>query len=331
MKIVVFGDGAWAADSLRALRDSGHAIAAAVVRARPSSPALEEACGALGVPVLRPERANAPEFVETLGALAPDLGLSVAYDQILRRPVLETARLGFVNFHAGSLPYYRGRNVVNWAIINGESEIGLTAHYMNEGIDTGDVVLQRALPIAWTDTYGDVLDRVVAAFPEFVRETVELVRSGGDVRRPQAHLPGTYFCGREVGDEWLDWSDSSANLYNKIRAITRPGPGARTLVGGRPAAVWRATYDPSWPKYIATPGQVVGRRDDGVAVKTGDSTLVLHEVQLEGAACETPAWPIGTRLGLDQAAAIRSLLARVEELEKRLSEKEKSHGARRSD
>ena len=84
------------------------------------------------------------------------------------RPVLDTARLSFVNFHAGKLPFYRGRNVINWAIINGETEIGLTAHVVDEGIDTGDIVLQKTLPIGWTDTYGDVLTRIVDNFPDFV-------------------------------------------------------------------------------------------------------------------------------------------------------------------
>ena len=106
------------------------------------------------------------------GRHSPDLNLSVSYDQIIRRPLLEAAPLGFVNFHAGKLPIYRGRNVVNWALINGETEIGLTAHFMDEGIDTGDILLQRTLPIAWTDTYGDVLSRVVDAFPDLVRDAV---------------------------------------------------------------------------------------------------------------------------------------------------------------
>jgi len=85
--------------------------------------------------------------------------------------------LGCLNFHAGKLPFYRGRNVINWAIINGEREIGITAHFMDEGIDTGDILLQRTEPIGWTDTYGDVLARVVAAIPPLVEESVELVAS----------------------------------------------------------------------------------------------------------------------------------------------------------
>ena len=311
LRLVLFGDGPWAANSLRCLHESAHAIAAVVVRTQPSDRSLTEACEALGIPVFAPENVNAPTFVSVLQALEADLALSVSYNQIVRRPVLESARLGMVNFHAGKLPYYRGRNVVNWAIINGESEIGLTAHYVDEGIDTGDIILQRTLPIGWTDTYGDVLGRVVNAFPSLVADTVRAIASGTATRTPQAHLPGTYFGGRGEGDEWLDWSDTSVNLHNKIRAITRPGPGARTLVGGRTVVIWRAYCDPSWPRYLAIPGQVVGRREDGVVVKTGDSTLLVHEVQVDGETPTVPQWRIGTRLGLDPVAALCAMQART--------------------
>jgi methionyl-tRNA formyltransferase len=131
---------------------------------------------------------------------------------------------------------------------------------------------------------------------------------------------GTYFGGRGEGDEWLDWSDTSRNLYNKVRGISRPGPGARTMVCDRPVIIWRAEYEPTWPKYLATPGQVVGRAESGgVVVKTGDSTLVLREVQSDAATIGAPSWAIGTRLGLDVTARLGALAARVAELEGQLS------------
>src|SRR6185503_1899603 len=109
----------------------------------------------------------------------------------LRRSMLEIPPLGILNFHAGKLPLYRGRNVINWALINGEHEIGLTAHYMDEGIDTGDIVLQRTLPVAWTDAYDVVLRRVVEQLPALVDEAVDLVATGRATRTPQSGW-GTY-------------------------------------------------------------------------------------------------------------------------------------------
>jgi methionyl-tRNA formyltransferase len=316
MKILFFGDGAWAANTLRRLRRDGHEILAVVVRHRSSTEELFEVARALCLPVQQPSNANAEDFVSWVRQAAPDLNVSVSYDQIIRRPLLEAAPLGFVNFHAGKLPFYRGRNVVNWAIINGETEIGLTAHFMDEGIDTGDIILQRALPIGWTDTYGDVLARVVEAFPDLVADAVSLLQRGTVARRPQVHLAGTYFGGRGPGDEWLEWSDTSRNLHNKVRAISRPGPGARTRLEGETVVVWRAFWDPSWPSYLATPGQVVGRKmDEGVLVKTGDSTLLVTEVQDDAGVVGRPRWPIGTRLEAPPGTGSRSASGRTRRAE----------------
>ena len=309
MKILFFGDGKWAANSLLRLHQEGWTVQGVVVRTRPTDSSLTIAADELGLAVWQPERVNAPEFVEQVVKLAPDLCVSVSYDQILRNSLRNVAPKGFINLHAGKLPLYRGRNVVNWALINGETEIGVTSHFLDDGIDTGDIILQQTLPISWTDTYGDVLERVVEKIPDLVINSVSLIARGEVQRQPQAHLPGTYFPARGPGDEWLDWSDTSRNLHNKIRAITHPGPGARTTLKSRVVIIWRGFYDPSWPNYIATPGQVVGRVEGrGVIVKTGDSTVILEEVQFEDdeSAC-LPEWSIGTRLGIDLAQTLRSL------------------------
>lgn len=296
IRIVLFGDGLWAAQTLERLHVAGHTIAAVVGRTQPSDPSLAEAARSIGAAWLQPATINAAKSLSAVAEFRPDLILSISYNQILRQPILGLPPLGAINVHAGKLPFYRGRNVINWAIINGEREIGVTVHYMDEGIDTGDIILQRTLPIEWTDTYGDVLGRVVESIPGLALEAVELIASNRVQRQPQSKI-GTYFAGRGEGDEWLDWADSSRNLHNKIRAITRPGPGARTLLGDEVVTIWKAFYDPKWPNYLATPGQVVGRSDDGAIVKTGDSTIVVQEVQVGAGACSRPHWPIGTRLG----------------------------------
>jgi methionyl-tRNA formyltransferase len=299
LRIILLGDGAWAALSLERLQATPHQVVAVIGRVRPSDDTLANAARRFGIPVMAPERINADETIATCAALAPDVLVSIAYNQILRGGIRSIARLGAVNFHAGKLPFYRGRNVINWALINGESEIGLTAHFMDDGIDTGDILLQRTEPIGWTDTYGDVLARVTAAMPDMVAATLDGLVSGSLTPRPQRDLPGTYFGGRGEGDEWLDWTDGSEVLHNKIRAIAQPGPGARTALDGRTVIIWRAYFDRSWPRYIATPGQVVGRDADGVVVKTGDSTLRILEIETD-AGVAIPAWPLGTRLDVNR-------------------------------
>jgi methionyl-tRNA formyltransferase len=299
MRIMLFGDGAWAVNSLATLCEAGHVVSAVVLRVQPAELALGEEAKRRGIPLLQPLKVNAPEFVQQVRNLSPDLGLSIAYNQIFRRAAYDFLPSGLINFHAGKLPFYRGRNVVNWAILNGEKEIGLTSHYIDDGIDTGDIILQKTFPIHWTDGYGDVLQRIVSEFPTFVRETVEKIQSGHIEVKPQVPGEGTYFPGRSREDEWLDWNDSSFNLHNKVRAITRPGPGAKTTLEGAEVRIWRAYYDPNWANYIAIPGVVVGRAAAGVGVKTRDSVLLIEEIQMPGGKPEKPNWRLGTRLGVD--------------------------------
>jgi methionyl-tRNA formyltransferase len=307
MRIVLFGDGDWATRTLLCVRSAGHDIAAVVLRARPSEDGLARTASGLDVPILQPQNVNAPECVERVRALAADVHLSIAYNQIFRGP-MRAAAPWFLNVHAGKLPQYRGRNVINWAIINGEREIGVTVHLVDDGIDTGNIVLQRTLPIEWTDTYGDVLHRVVRIVPDLVTECLELIASGAAQPRPQPE-GGTYFCGRRDGDEWLDWSQTSLDLHNKIRGISRPGPGARTMLGNDVVIVWRAAYDLEWPRYRATPGDVVNRsQSEGVYVKTADSTVLVQEVQIGNAAPHVPTWSIGTRLGMNPGTILHGLL-----------------------
>jgi len=295
LRIALYGDGQWAADTLDRLTEAGHRIVAAVLRQSPSDASLGDAAARLRVPVLQPARINAPDVVRQIAALQPDLGVSVACNQILRAPIREAHALGVINFHAGKLPFYRGRNIINWAIINGETEIGLTGHYVDDGIDTGDIITQVTLPIGWTDGYGDVLRRVVERLPSLVVDTVREIANGTAQRRRQADHPGTYFGGRGEGDEWIDWNASSRTIHNFIRAISEPGPGARTMLDHTPVIVWRAFYDPSWPNYVATPGQVVGRQPGGALVKTGDSTILVQSIEGQTGR-EQPTWRIGTRL-----------------------------------
>ena len=296
MRLLFFGDGLWATESLKRLLDDGHQVLSVILRKKPSEDSLERFSQKSGLPVTAPGQVNDSDFVAWVREQPADLNVSVSYDQILRRPILETAPLGFINCHAGKLPYYRGRNVINWAIINNETEIGLTIHYIDEGIDTGDIILQKLLPIHWEDSYQRVLNRVQRAIPGLLSEAVTRIVSGKVRRLKQNHLEGTYFSKRIHGDEWIDWGDTSLNIYNKIRAISHPGPGARALFGSRTLIIWQASYDPAWPKYMAVPSEVAGiMPDGGIKVKTGDSTVILNQVQFEGK--ENPADIRSFRIG----------------------------------
>jgi methionyl-tRNA formyltransferase len=310
VRIAIFGDGEWAAQSLLELIKADHQVVAAILRTQPSDSSLEDTAHAARVPILRPGDVNGADWVASVAACTPDINLSVAYNQIFKAPLRATAPW-FLNVHAGKLPDYRGRNVINWALINGERELGITVHVVDEGIDTGDILLQRSLPVGWRDTYGDVLARVVSEIPSLVVDVVEQIATGRAVARSQGGL-GTYYGARRPGDEWIDWSRPSVDIYNKIRGITRPGPGARTWLNDAPIVIWRASYDHSWPHYRATPGEIVGRcPPHGVFVKTGDSTILVEEVQGGALACYAPNWKLGTRLGVDAGAILNDLLTKT--------------------
>jgi methionyl-tRNA formyltransferase len=322
MRFLFFGDGLWAANCLKRLMDDGHEALAVVMRRKQSDDTLAELARVCNLPVCVPDRVNDPEFVDWVSSLSPRINISVSYDQILRRAIRQSAPQGFINVHAGKLPYYRGRNPLNWAIINNETEIGLTVHYVDKGIDTGDIVLQRTVPLNWEDTYGTALEKVQGALPDLLAEAVEIIDRGEVVRQPQAHLAGSYFSRRVPGDEWIDWRDSSMDIYNKIRAITHPGPGARTTLDGRTLILWQCCYDPGWPKYKATPGEVVGSTlDHGARVKTGDSTVVLEMVQFEGEPHESPRLPIGTRFQANLYENVLQLREEVKQMRQLVREK----------
>ncbi len=321
MRILFFGDGPWATGSLERLIEAGYPVLGVVARSRPADQALLTLARAKGLAGFQPENVNSADFVREVIALEPDLNISVSYDQILRAPVRESAPLGFINFHAGKLPCYRGRNIINWAIINGEKEIGVTAHYVDAGIDTGDIILQKCLSLGIEDDYGTILQRVIGIIPDMVVQAVQLIESGRAVRQKQVHLPGSYFTARADGDEWLDWNNSSVQVYNKIRAITRPGPGARTHLNGELVKIWKARLIPDATAYSANPGQVVGvNPGKGVVVKTGDTSLLLKEAQIGEGDCFIPNWCIGTKLGVNLPAYLYHMEKRLAGLEEKVKQ-----------
>ena len=193
---------------------------------------------------------------------------------------------------------------------------------MDEGIDSGAILMQRVVPIAWTDTYAEVLRNVVGVMPGLVADTVRGLELGALIAEPQP--PGARACttadGSRATSGWTGVT-RSRDLYNKVRGITRPGPGARTLLLDQPVVIWRAEYDPSWPRYRATAGEVVGRCASGaVVVKTGDSTLLVHEAQTGGQPAGRSRLAARHPPGLNAGAALAALAARLPGSEHRLDQ-----------
>jgi methionyl-tRNA formyltransferase len=237
-----------------------------------------------GIPVLLPEDVNAPAFVATLRDLRPDMIFSFYFRDLLCDEILAIPPRGGLNLHGSLLPHYRGRAPVNWALVNGETETGVTLHYMVRRADAGDVVAQRRVPIAFEDTAHTLYGKMVVAARETLREAWPLLREGRAPRTPQDLARGSYVGRRRPEDGRIDWSWPALRCYNLIRAVTHPYPGAFTYLEGHKLFIWWATPAPEREGRPAQPDVAPGTllvSPDEVAVTTGAGLLLLRRIQFE--------------------------------------------------
>jgi len=228
-----------------------------------------------GIPYLTTD-INNPENVARLREIAPDFILSFYYRNMITPEVLDIPHLGALNLHGSFLPKYRGRVPVNWAVINGENETGATLHYMVEKPDAGDIVDQEKVAIAFTDTAHAVFGKVTDAAVLVIARAWPLLRDGAAARTPMDLSKGNYCGGRKPADGRIDWNRSAVQIYNLVRGVTHPYPGAFSFLDGRKAIVWQA-----WPlEGSGVPGQIVSRSP--LVVATGHGLLEIRSLQVEG-------------------------------------------------
>jgi len=327
MNICFFADGPWATIALKLMIAHEELdVDLVVTRLTPTDSALIKLAEASGIEIHAPDNVNGDDFLSLIEPRKIELGVSLSYNQIFRRPIINAFPAGIINCHAGKLPFYRGRNILNWAIINGEREFGITAHYVDEGIDTGDIILQRTYPIAPEDRYQTVLSRAQEACGPLLIEALELLARGQAERIPQTSIhPAGFYCGgRTFGDEWLDWQWPSKRIHDFVRGVTPPAFGAHTRYKQKVIAITRTELIPEAPSYLGTPGEVVGREGGAIIVKTGDSTIRVCEIAdfLDGKLVNVrpPKFAIGQRFGINALAALAQLTERVKKLEIRANE-----------
>jgi methionyl-tRNA formyltransferase len=233
-----------------------------------------------GLPAFTLERFDA-DWVARLRDWAPDFLFSFYYRRLLPTAVLDTARLGALNLHGSLLPRYRGRCPVNWVLINGERETGVTLHYMVARADAGDIVGQRRVPIADDDTAYTLYGKQTVAATELMREMYPRLCAGTAPRVPQDQRLATYCGGRRPADGVIDWTRSAREIYDLVRAVTHPYPGAFTGWGGRQLLIWSAQIEAPDGTPRQPPGTVLAT-DRGVVVQTGVGRLRAVRVQLDG-------------------------------------------------
>lgn len=237
---------------------------------------------AMSIPVKKGSNVNAPDAAEWIRSLAPDVLLVVGWTQLLKPDLLGVPRVACLGFHASLLPKYRGRAPVNWALIHGETETGNTMIVLEPGADEGDIVSQRRIAIEFDDDCKTIYDKVSVTECEMLDEVLPLIREGRMPRRKQDSSQATVMPKRRPEDGLLDWSWDSVRLYNWVRALTHPYPGAFSFLAGRKITIWKARRD-----FGATPpqspaGSISLGTDGNPLVVTGDGVLKVLEVECEG-------------------------------------------------
>jgi methionyl-tRNA formyltransferase len=279
-KIGYFADGPWSHRALeKFLYDASIDIAFICVRHDKLDPVLKKQAELHKIDFFSHPKINSDEFFQKVSRYDCDLFISMSFNQIFRKRLIEYPRLKTINCHAGKLPFYRGRNILNWVLINDEKEFGITAHYIDEGIDTGDILGQKLFPITDEDNYATLLERAYSGCAELLYETVKQLEVGKVVPKQQTdiHPLGFYCTGRVEGDERLNWNNSSRDIFNFVRALCRPGPEARTFIKDVEIQINRVELIQDAPVYKGIPGAVLGVCPEGLLVKTADSYLKVVE------------------------------------------------------
>ena len=235
-----------------------------------------------GVPVYTPESLDQP-WIERIAAIRPAIIYSFYYRNLLPDAILRTAPLGAYNLHGSLLPAYRGRAPVNWMLVNGEREAGVTLHHMVARADAGDIVGQRSVPIDDGDTALTLYRKLVPLGVALLTEMHPLIAAGRAPRRAQDVSRGSYFGRRRAEDGRIDWRWPARRIFNLVRAVTHPYPGAFCWLNGRKLLVWEIRIAAEVGRRGA-PGEIVSTAGCGaVEVAAGEGSLLITRAQFDGA------------------------------------------------
>ena len=242
------------------------------------------------IPVFTPESVNTPEWRERIAALKPDLILSVYYRHMIGTKILALPPLGAFNMHGSLLPKYRGRAPINWAVLHGEPRLGMTLHRMVKDPDAGAVVDQDGVDIGARDTAEQAFRKVLPCARRVLARQIDALLTGTAKETPQDDSQATYFSGRKPEDGRIVWSQSSRQIFNLIRAVTDPYPGAFTDIGGARLMVWWAEPDSTATKGLrGKPGEILAL--DPLVVARVDGALELTKTEWRSS--PAPALQIG--------------------------------------
>jgi len=284
LKILYMGTPEFAVAPLKSLHTQGYDIALVVTqpdrpkgRGRKLIPTpVKQTAGTLGYRVVQPESIKTSEFKNEIDALKPDVIVVVAFGQILPEYILNIPKFGAINIHASLLPKYRGAAPIQWAVINGETETGVTTMFMDKGLDTGDMLLSSKIPISPDDTSDTLHDRLADLGADLLIKTLKDLESGNLHPVAQNHTTSTYAPLLKKSDGHIDWTKSAELLDPFIRGMN-PWPGTFTFYNDTRLKILKATSIVR--ETDAPPGTVVQGFPDELVIATGKNVLSIIEIQ----------------------------------------------------
>ena len=289
MKVIFMGTPEFSVGTLEALIEAGHEVALAVTQ--PDKPKgrggkmqytpVKEAALKHGIPVFQPKKVREPECVEELKQYNADIIVVIAFGQILPKEILEMTPFGCVNVHASLLPKYRGAAPVQWAVIDGEEVSGVTTMQMDEGLDTGDMLLKTEIRLDEKETGGSLHDKLAAAGAELCVRTLKGLEEKTIVPKPQGESPTAYarMLDKKLGN--IDWSRDAESIERLVRGLN-PWPSAYTNWDGKVMKIWEAKAEKREAETGGVPGTVISVEKDGFCVETGDGVLKVLALQIPG-------------------------------------------------
>ena len=289
MKVIFMGTPDFAVGTLKALIASEHEVAAVVTQ--PDKPKgrgktmqytpVKEVAVEAGIPVLQPVKVRDPQVVEELRAYQADVIVVVAFGQIIPKSILEMPKYGCINVHASLLPEYRGAAPIQWAVIDGKEKTGVTTMQMDEGLDTGDMLLVEEVALAENETGGSLFDKLCEVGADVLLKTLEELPKNTLVPKKQpkeSPTPYAVMLTKEMGQ--INWDRSAAEIERLVRGLN-PWPSAYTHLNGKTLKIWKASVEEGQAEE-AQNGEIVSVTKKELLVKTGEGLLSLDEVQLEG-------------------------------------------------
>ena len=232
------------------------------------------------IEIIQPRKMKDSELIKKIKDLDPDLIVVVAYGKILPREIIEIPKYGIINVHSSLLPKYRGASPIHSAILNGEKETGVSIMYIEEGLDSGDVILMESCEITETDTLGTLHDKLKVIGAELLGKAITLIEKEEVTSTPQDHTKATFVKPITKEEEKIDWSRPAEEVYNKVRGLN-PFPGAYTTFKGTVVKIYETEKD--YEEYEGDFGEIVAlKKKHGPVVKLRDGNLILKNVKLQG-------------------------------------------------